>query len=233
MAATGEARVRWGLGDVAWGMVVLLLVPSAVALAIFESLGVEDLDDASIWETGLAQVPLWLALLGVPWLVSRSKGRGSLAADFGLSSRPRDVGVGLAAGFAGQVVLGLVLLPLYEALGIDDTGEAAQDLADKADAPAEVVGLVVVAVVAAAVLEELFYRGFVLRALERRFGRHVALAGSAVLFGLIHFQAPDIIALTGVGLILGWLALRYGRLGPAIWAHLAFNLTAVVSLLST
>jgi membrane protease YdiL (CAAX protease family) len=33
------------------------------------------------------------------------------------------------------------------------------------------------------------------------------------------------------GIVLGVLAERYRRLGPAIAAHMVFNLTAVVSLL--
>jgi membrane protease YdiL (CAAX protease family) len=33
------------------------------------------------------------------------------------------------------------------------------------------------------------------------------------------------------GLVAALLATRTGRLGPGIWAHVAFNLTAVISLL--
>ena len=40
----------------------------------------------------------------------------------------------------------------------------------------------------------------------------------------------DAQALALFGAILAWLAVRYGRIGPSICAHLAFNLTAFVSL---
>ena len=54
---------------------------------------------------------------------------------------------------------------------------------------------------------------------------------SATVFGLMHLQPIDTPALIGFGLVAGWLAARYRRLGPAIFAHVAFNLTAVVALL--
>jgi membrane protease YdiL (CAAX protease family) len=47
----------------------------------------------------------------------------------------------------------------------------------------------------------------------------------------VHFQALQFPALTIIGLLLGWLTLRHGRLGPAIWAHIAFNGVATVGLL--
>jgi len=56
-------------------------------------------------------------------------------------------------------------------------------------------------------------------------------AVSAIVFGVIHFQPVDTIPLVLFGALAGGLVARYGRLGPAIWAHVAFNTTAVVSLL--
>jgi hypothetical protein len=56
---------------------------------------------------------------------------------------------------------------------------------------------------------------------------------SATVFGVMHLQPIDTPALIGFGLVTGWLAARYGRLGPAIWAHVAFNAVAVVSLLAS
>ena len=77
-----------------------------------------------------------------------------------------------------------------------------------------------------------FYRGFWLRAVERRAGQVAAVIGSSLLFGAIHFQLYDLPALAGFGAILALLTVRTGRLGPAIWAHVAFNITAVVGLLA-
>ena len=38
-------------------------------------------------------------------------------------------------------------------------------------------------------------------------------------------------ALVLFGLVAGWLTLRSGRLGPAIWTHVGFNGVTVLTLL--
>ena len=44
-------------------------------------------------------------------------------------------------------------------------------------------------------------------------------------------HARDLPRAGSVGAVVGWLTLRSGRLGPAIWAHVGFNgLTALVLL---
>jgi membrane protease YdiL (CAAX protease family) len=53
-----------------------------------------------------------------------------------------------------------------------------------------------------------------------------------VLFGVVHFQPADTVFLAAFALVPALLTVRYGRLGPAIWAHVAFNLFAVMSLLA-
>jgi membrane protease YdiL (CAAX protease family) len=195
--------------------------------------GVEDFDRIPLWEIAAFELPLWVGFVGVPLWASRTKGRGSLAADFGLRMEVRDIWVGLLCGFVGQLVLPLLLLPVYDLLGIDrdKVGDTAQKLADRAHDPFGVVCLFLVVVVGAAVFEELFYRGLWMRSIERRVGRVWAVILTAVLFGLMHFQPLDTFVLVGFGLIVGTLAARSGRLGPAIWAHVAFNLTALIALL--
>jgi membrane protease YdiL (CAAX protease family) len=84
--------------------------------------------------------------------------------------------------------------------------------------------------VVAPVVEELFFRGLVLRSLERRVGTAWAVVGSAVAFGLAHFELLQLPALVGVGVVCGVLAVRTGRLGPGIFVHAAFNAVAVATL---
>jgi membrane protease YdiL (CAAX protease family) len=229
-----DAPVRWGMGDATLGTVLTLVVPTVVAVLVVVVTGRHDLDDIPLWGTALLQVPLWAGLLGSPLWASMVKGSRSLARDFGLRMRLSDVPLGLAAGFVGQIVLLLVLSLAYHLLGIDvdKVGETAKDLTAGAKDPVGVILLVVIVVVAAPIFEELFYRGLWLRAIERRFGTVAAVIGSSVLFGLVHFQPYDLPALIGFGALAAVLTVRTGRLGPAIWAHVAFNLTAVVGLLA-
>jgi membrane protease YdiL (CAAX protease family) len=223
------------MGDAVAGTLASLVVPSLVALVAFTVAGVgaREQDHLALWAVFLLEIPLWGVLVGVAVRAARTKGSGSVVRDFGLAMRPSDVPVGIAAGLAAQLALNLVLIPVYDLFDInrDDVGTTARDLADRAHGLGNVVILTVMVVVIAPVVEELFYRGLWLRSIERRLGSTWAIVLSALVFALVHFEPYDFPALFGFGLILGWLAVRSGRLGPGIWAHVAFNAFTVVVLL--
>ena len=227
------SRRRWGIGDAILATVVALFAGALVGSALVGLLGYTDSDNAPLGVLAVAQVPLWAGLLGVPLWASRTKGAGSLRADFGLRFRWVDIPLGLGVGFATQIVL-TALIPLYRLVGIDPdrVGDTAEKLADRADDPFGVIVLVLITVVGAAIIEEICYRGLWLRSLERRLGTVAAVLVSGVVFGAIHFQPLDFPPLAIFGIVAALLTVRTGRLGPAIWAHAAFNATAVVALLS-
>jgi membrane protease YdiL (CAAX protease family) len=228
-----EAPVRWGIGDALLGTVLTLVVPLVVGVVVLVVTGRKDFEDIPLWGTALLQIPLWAGLLGAPLWATMRKGRRSLVKDFGLRMRWTDIPLGVAVGLTAQFALGLVVTVFYELVGIDtgEVGKAAEALTDTATDAIGVILLILVVAVAAPVLEELFWRGLWLRALERRFGAVVAVVGSSLLFGAIHFQPYDFPALAGFGVVAAVLTMVTGRLGPAIWAHVAFNTTAVISLL--
>jgi uncharacterized protein len=241
MALNEDARapveappVRWGMGEALAGNATILVASVFVVTTVVVLLGEDAVGDGGIGMIVLLQVPVWLGLLGAPLFATYAKGRGSLAADFGLRMRWTDIPLGVIVGIGGQFVLGALITIAYDLLGIDvdRVGESAEALTEAAQGPVGVVLLVLVVVVAAPVLEELFYRGLWLRSAERRLGRPAAVALTSLLFGAIHFQLYDFPALVGVGLLFAVLTVWSGRLGPAIWAHVAFNATTVVSLLA-
>ncbi len=83
-------------------------------------------------------------------------------------------------------------------------------------------------VLAAPVVEEIIFRGLVLRGLER-YGRGFAILISAMLFGLFHgniVQSPYAFA---VGLILGYTALEYNILWAMV-LHMVNNLVLADAL---
>jgi len=88
--------------------------------------------------------------------------------------------------------------------------------------------LVVVAGVsiAPALSEEIFFRGFLQRGLERRFGRWPGILATAAVFGILHgvTRAPLIAAL---GVLFGWMASRSGSVWPSVAAHALTNGIAI------
>jgi membrane protease YdiL (CAAX protease family) len=232
-ASTGaELPPRWGLGDALLATVLSLVAAVVVGGVVLAVAGWETGEDTPLWGAGLLQLPLWLGLLGVPWLAARRKGSGSLRRDFGLRMRWTDVPLGLAVGLATQIAFVIVIQIAYDVLGIDTdkVGETARELGDRATDPLGVICLFIIVVVGAPIVEEVCYRGLWLRAAERRWGTFAGVVVSSTVFGVIHLQPYDTPVLIGIGAVLAWLTVRTGRLGPAIWAHVAFNLTAFVSI---
>ena len=115
---------------------------------------------------------------------SRVKGSGSLAEDFGLRVERGDIGVGVVTGLLCQLVLvPAIYLPLQWAFGRQDISKPAKELAKTAHGT-PYIGFAFAVIIAAPVIEEVFFRGLLLRSLERRFGTRWAVAGSSVAFGI-------------------------------------------------
>lgn len=235
----GDVRTppRWGVADVLVAFVVAQ-VASVVGVVVFASakgISAADFttDSLSIGEVALLQLPLWLGLLGMPLFSTWRRGNGPVV-DLGLRSTVRDAPIGLAIGVACQFVLvPLVTLPVFLLTDVDqDELEApARELTDKATGIGVLV-LVLVVVVGAPLAEEVFYRGLLQRTIARKLPTWPTLVITALLFGASHFQALQFPALAAFGLVLGLIAHRTGRLGMNIWAHVGFNATTVVILLS-
>ena len=80
----------------------------------------------------------------------------------------------------------------------------------------------------APVLEEMLFRGIILRSFLRQYDRLPAILGSAVVFGFAHGNIYQLLGATGMGLALGWLYERSQSLLPCIALHMAFNAGTLV-----
>ena len=222
-----SAPPRWGLADAVAGWLIGMF--SAVVIGGLW-MAATDQDATDMGTLAVAQMGLWFGLLGAPLYAARTKGSGSLVRDFGLVARARDGVAAIPIGVVCQLVLvPLIYLPLQSIVDVDELDEPARELADNAHGIGVVV-LAVVLVVGAPIVEELFFRGLLLRSLARRYGDGWALAGSSFGFALAHVQGLQFPALLAVGVVFGRLAQRAGRLGPSIFAHGAFNLVVVIAL---
>ena len=96
------------------------------------------------------------------------------------------------------------------------------------------------AAVIAPVLEELFFRGFMMGALNRsvhlagRVRTVVAVVVSSLVFGALHTSGLDsavlylLVATATAGAVLAVLAVRRGNLGASMVTHVVFNTTGVL-----
>lgn len=231
--AAPPVEPSWGLGDVAVGYVaalVLSVIGGSFLAAIF---GWGDDTPIPMWGMALLQVPLWGGYLGAVFAAGRRKGNG-VVVDFGLRTTALDVPVGLVIGVAMQLlVVPWLYIPVLWLSGMsrEELSAPAQRLADRADGPVGWILFALIVGVGAPLVEELFYRGLLLRSLQRRgFSDVAAVVLSAAVFGVVHFQLLQFFGLFSLGVVLAALVVRTGRLGAAIWAHVGFNLTTVLVL---
>lgn len=226
----------WGLGDVVLGLLIGM-TGSQVALALILGLthrSVGQVDTLPLSLVALAQLGLWFGLLGAPLLATRVKGNG-VVADLQLRARLSDIWRGGVVGTLLQVVaLPVLYWPILRILdkGPSDLEGPAKAMTDRANSPVGVLLLVLIVGVGAPIVEEIFYRGLLQRALLKRgLPPFAAIGLTATVFGLSHVELLQLPALILFGAVAGTLAHRAGRLGPAIAAHVAFNMVTVISLL--
>jgi membrane protease YdiL (CAAX protease family) len=175
-------------------------------------------------------------LLALAW-VSQRRGSGNFTADFGFSIRLQDTGF-ILLGMLLLLALAYALTPLAELLGADETPQVTTEAISRVvDLPTQIMIVLTVAVVTP-IVEELTFRGLLLRYLEERLTPRRALVISAVLFGAFHVlgtsgTAGAVIAMVQTflaGLVLAYVTQKSGKLSRAIFIHGGFNLITILVL---
>lgn len=226
---------RWGLGDVAAGWLVVqvfALLWGTLVLGATGHVG-QGFEDLPLSVVAVVQLGLALGFFAVPWYVTTRKGNG-IVVDLGLRATAHDLWQGGLAGAVLQLVaIPVLYVPLLEVLGksSSDLEGPAKSLSDRAHGTTGVVLLVVIVGVLAPIFEEIFFRGLVQRALLKRgVPPGGAIGLTALVFAITHFELLQLPGLLLAGALFGTLAHRTGRLGPAIAAHVGFNMVTVIAL---
>ena len=254
----GSRVPTWGLGDVAVAF-LLSIVAATISYLPLQALGYLPGVGGNGWAVGevsghvaigqapavakgfadspialqvlLSYVPLWLGLLVPTAYAVWRKGNGFVR-DLGLRFEWKDVPIGLGVGAACQLgLIPIIYLVVSKLLPNEDVGAIARSVTDKAVDPFSTILILLVVGVGAPVVEEIYYRGLTLRASERRFGPSWALIGTSAYFALVHAAPILLPGLMVFALIIGYMAQRFGRLGPSIFAHIGFNMVTAVVLI--
>lgn len=85
------------------------------------------------------------------------------------------------------------------------------------------IAAIVTVVVIAPLVEEILFRGIILRGLAMRYRPWTAILLSSLLFTIIHLNPYQFFSTMVLGLALGWVFLRTGSLWPCIFGHAIFN----------
>lgn len=140
-------------------------------------------------------------------------------------------------GLAFALVLAAMLFNAFYANfiipGIKMQGEYAEIMANLQMTPVNIAAGIFVVVVAAPLVEELLFRGFLQRALTNHLPVWAAILISSLPFALVHGQPYAIPGLMSLSIAFGYLYHRTGSLRTNIMLHMAnnaFTLTLMVVL---
>lgn len=183
-----------------------------------------------------------LVLIGygpsVGWcLYVRRRWAGGTAAGIGWRFHWSDLGWGPLT-WLGAIGTQIAVAALVLLLGVPLSSNV-EDVSDIRADRAYVVATVVTAVIAAPIVEELVFRGVVMRGLLSRLSAWITVPLQGVLFGIAHVDpvrgAGNIglaVVLSGVGVALGVSAFLLRRIGPSVIAHAIFNGVVMIIVLT-
>jgi membrane protease YdiL (CAAX protease family) len=232
--ATRPARIAWGLPDAVLCWLAGYFGAILASFPLYAGHGSGNIDTKLVF--GIILPAQQLAVVLAVVYVSRLKGQNSLAEDFGFRIRLRDAKA-LLIGAPLEVLLTLALFPILQLDPHAKNQQLLTDLRSHRDG-GTIVLFVIGAVIFAPVVEELLFRGVLLRSLLRKVAPATAVLVSAMVFALVHYLGdpntlPFLPALTALGVVLAIVALRTGDLSTSIFIHAGFNLTTTILFLAS
>lgn len=91
----------------------------------------------------------------------------------------------------------------------------------------QLILMLVTLVIVPAFVEEVLFRGVILSNLLP-YGKGTAVIGSAVLFGLMHQNAEQLLYATAAGAVLGWIFVQTRSIWPCVLMHFVNNFHSVL-----
>lgn len=224
--------------DIRGGGIAILGALAAIALSVLGELAAvaAGASPLTVPVVVLGQAGLWGGLCMAAWIVSHRRAGGTLA-DLGFR-RPTggEIKLGVGIGLLGLFTAGRVAALLQSFF--PDDGPGSHVFLAKSPSGSLIFVSVVIMCVGAPIVEELYFRGVVQSVLMRSLGTTPAIVAQAMLFAGAHFQvwmtfnqaAVKCGTIFVLGLFLGWLRTKTGRLGAGMIAHATNN--AIVVLVS-
>ncbi|MEI8239197.1 MAG: CPBP family glutamic-type intramembrane protease [Actinomycetota bacterium] len=220
---------------VAIGAIVAIAIPLTISRVLLRHLAQYEWPVVVylVIATVLAYVPPLIF-----WVYASQRwGSGFRRLDVGLLVKWKDLGWGPVtwlACFGAEVAMAVVVKVTH--VPFQNNTESLRDLHDRRG---YVVAMLLLAVLIAPIVEEIIFRGLVLRGLQSRMGPVAAIVLQGVLFGMAHISPERgmrnvglVMVLSAVGVVLGTSAYLLRRLGPTMIAHAIMNGIAMAIVLS-
>lgn len=141
-------------------------------------------------------------------------------------SRTMGMGCGLLIAAYGIVIVHNVVLIR---LGVNTQAQAIMEMFNELESPA---WLILVAVVIAPLVEEIFFRGFLFQGFRQRYGWVAALLLSSFIFAAAHLDPVSFIPTFVLGTVMAYVYHRSNSIWPGIILHFLNNGFAMCALLT-
>jgi len=187
---------------------------------------------------GLQVLLPYLVVMAAPLLILRSllRGQGSPGIDGGLQWRWHPMAQALVQALTGVLtIFPIVALAgwLIERFWGDPGGSnPLLDLVLTRSQPLTLICFALTAVVIAPLFEETLFRGVLLPVLGQRIGPVAGVVVSALVFAIAHLSLSELAPLFLLGVGLGWIRWRSGRLAPSVLMHALWNGITFMDLLA-
>jgi membrane protease YdiL (CAAX protease family) len=206
------------------GVLILLVGFGVIFGVITSSMGVAGRPDATFWRllTGLLSLQIPAIALTHGFLFVHDKGwRDGFGIQWSTDAWKFGIGIAVAAVAIGYPIEFATFEILRRFGEAPEPQAAVRFLVEAPGWQRTIIGFL--AIVPAAIAEEILFRG-ILYPVGRDLGHpRLALLGTALLFGAIHFHGPAFIPLTILGAGLAWGYARTGNLLTAFIAHGTYN----------
>lgn len=237
MDEDNEKKLPWGIFEalaIFFIFLVFTVFSPEIKLIVENILG-HFTDQVSLIETFLVLSLVQFSIfIGYIYLILKVRYKMDFKVFFAKSYQFEEI---IKYGLSSSVILFLaaILVMVIMALMFPSIGEA-QDITNifaYAETKWEIFLVFIVAVVLAPISEELYFRGFLYKALRNKFSQGVAIASASIVFGAVHFDLYRFVLFFIAGVILSHIYEKYDNILIPMIAHGTWNGIMVLIFFST
>lgn len=212
-----EYTVPWKASDNWVGVILLILIDALLLVIIWQGIGKQIAQNAGVIFLELAYLLPVVVIFAWRRIHWKHLGFGSF--DW------NTMGLGCGLLIASYVIILLHNLILM-ALGIDTQGEDILKAFASLESP---VWFIIVGVLFAPLVEEIFFRGFLFQGFRQRYGWINSMLLSSAIFAAAHLDLASLIPTFILGSVLAYMYHRSNSVWPGIILHFLVNALGMCS----
>lgn len=229
MHAIATNKTKWNLKDGALALVFVsaLILIFNVILGFFIKENTDFGKYKSLINMGLflAQEAIFL----IPLYIFIFKKYKLALTDFGFKNIGiKQTAIWVLKGFGLVFLINIIFIEISIIIGREIPGFGPQEshITLFGESFFDIAIAIFVLAIIAPIVEEIFFRGFILQTLSAKLTQNAASITAAAIFALIHFEFQSAGIMFVLALILNWLFLRSKSIVPGIAFHMINNLLA-------